>query len=294
MVRPYKSGIDYFPIEVYMDQDDKVQMIEAIHGIAGFGLLVRLLMKIYQEGYYYEWTEKEQILFSKKVNVDINDVNAFIDSCIKWEVFNPKIYEKYKILTSRGIQKRFLDAVKRRSTTSLIKEYLLLNAEDMKDFNQIVIVSINDDNVNINEENVNISTQRREEKSREEKSREEYVENAQIILDLYHEYLPMLPKVKKLTPQRISYINKRIDDYSLEEVKEMLIKASKSDFLTGKSKDWKASFDWLMNPSNFLKVLEGNYANKEGSNGQLRRDSTKDIDPAPKWDIEHLIIRAED
>ena len=294
MVRPRKAGIDYFPIDVYMDQDDKVQMIEAIHGIAGFGLLVRLLMKIYQEGYYYEWTEKEQILFSKRVNVDINEVNTFINSCIKWEVFNPKIYEKYKILTSKGIQKRFLEAAKRRNSITLIKEYLLLHSDDMKDFSQIVIVDINEVNVDINEENADIGTQRIEENRIAKNRKEEYEENAENILDLYHKYLPMLPKVKKLTPQRISYINKRIDDYSLQEVEAMLIEASKSDFLTGKSKDWKASFDWLMNPNNFLKVLEGNYANKEGSNGQLRRDSSKDNESAPKWDIEHLIIRAED
>ena len=292
MVRPRKAGIDYFPIDVYMDQDDKVQMIEAIHGIAGFGLLVRLLMKIYQEGYYYEWTEKEQILFSKRVNVDINEVNAFINSCIKWEVFNPKIYEKYKILTSKGIQKRFLEAAKRRNSITLIKEYLLLHSDDMKDFSQIVIVDINEVNVDINEENADIGTQRIEENRIAKNRKEEYEENAENILDLYHKYLPMLPKVKKLTPQRISYINKRIDDYSLQEVEAMLIKASKSDFLTGKSKDWKASFDWLMNPNNFLKVLEGNYSNKEGSNGQLRRDSAKDNESASKWNIDHLIIQA--
>lgn len=293
MVRPRKAGIDYFPIDVYMDQDDKVQMIEAIHGIAGFGLLVRLLMKIYQEGYYYEWTEKEQILFSKRVNVDINEVNAFINSCIEWEVFDPKIYEKYKILTSKGIQKRFLEAAKRRNSISLIKEYLLLHLDDIKDFNQIVIVDINEVNVDINEENADIGTQRIEENRIVKNRKEEYMENAQNILDLYHKHLPMLPKVKKLTPQRISHINNRIGDYGFQEVEAMLIEASKSDFLTGRSKDWKANLDWLMNPSNFLKVLEGNYANKEGSNGQLRRDSTKDNEPAPKWDIDHLIIRAE-
>jgi hypothetical protein len=277
-----------------MDQDDKVQMIEAIHGIAGFGLLVRLLMKIYQEGYYYEWTEKEQILFSKRVNVDINEVNAFINSCIKWEVFNPKIYEKYKILTSKGIQKRFLEAAKRRNSISLIKEYLLLHSDDMKDFNQIVIVDINEVNVDINEENADIGTQRIEENRIVKNRKEDYTSKAKTVIDLYHQYLPMLPAVKKITDSRISAVKNRLVEYTMEEIETMFRMASKSDFLTGRSKDWSANFDWLMKPSNFIKVIEGNYANKEGSNGQLRRDSTKDNEPAPKWDIEHLIIRAED
>ena len=46
-------------------------------------------------------------------------------------------------------------------------------------------------------------------------------------------------------------------------MKEMFTKAESSDFLKGSnSKDWRASFDWLMKDSNFAKVLEGNYDNK--------------------------------
>lgn len=44
----------------------------------------------------------------------------------------------------------------------------------------------------------------------------------------------------------------------------MFEKASKSDFLNGvNQRSWKANFDWLINESNFLKVLEGNYDNRE-------------------------------
>ncbi len=292
MVRPRKSGIDYFPIDVYMDQDDKVQMIEAIHGIAGFGLLVRLLMKIYQEGYYYEWTEKEQILFSKRVNVDINEVNAFINSCIKWEVFSPKIYEKYKILTSKGIQKRFLEAAKRRNSITLIKEYLLLHPDDMKDFNQVVIVGIKKVNVDINEQNADIGTQRIEENRIVKNRKEDYTSKAKTVIDLYHQYLPMLPAVKKITDSRISAVKNRLVEYTMEEIETMFRMASKSDFLTGRSKDWSANFDWLMKPSNFIKVLEGNYANKEVHSGPIPGDSKQDNGTAKKWNIDHLILKA--
>jgi uncharacterized protein YdaU (DUF1376 family) len=36
----------------------------------------------------------------------------------------------------------------------------------------------------------------------------------------------------------------------------------KSDFLTGRKNDFKAGFDWILKPSNFKKVIEGNYDNK--------------------------------
>ena len=75
MARPQKTGLDYFPLDVDIDQDDKVAIIEAQHGIVGFGIVVKLLMKIYDTGYFYEWTEREQILFSNRVNVNINGVS---------------------------------------------------------------------------------------------------------------------------------------------------------------------------------------------------------------------------
>jgi hypothetical protein len=43
----------------------------------------------------------------------------------------------------------------------------------------------------------------------------------------------------------------------------MITKASQSDFLNGKSRSgWIADFTWLFRPSNFQKVLEGNYDNR--------------------------------
>lgn len=171
MARPQKVGIDYFPLDVDMDQDDKIAMIEAVHGIEGFGVVIKLLMKIYKEGYYYKWTEREQILFSKRINVDINRVNAIINDCIKWDLFDKELFNKYHILTSRGIQKRYLEAVKRRTSIELIQEFLLLTSCDIVQYKNIVFVDINGDNVNINLINDDINTQRKEKKRKVNKSK---------------------------------------------------------------------------------------------------------------------------
>ena len=47
---------------------------------------------------------------------------------------------------------------------------------------------------------------------------------------------------------------------------EVIDKTAESDFLSGRKKDgrsWHATFDWIIEPSNFTKILEGNYANRE-------------------------------
>ena len=45
MARPVKEGLEYFPLDCDIDQDDKVALIEAQHGIKGFGVVIKLLMK---------------------------------------------------------------------------------------------------------------------------------------------------------------------------------------------------------------------------------------------------------
>jgi len=177
MARPQKIGLDYFPLDVYVDQDDKIVLVEAQHGVVGFGVIIKILMKIYSEGYFYNWNEKEQILFSKRVNVDINTLNNIINDCIKWGVFDSKLFNKYKILTSNGIQIRYFEAASRRQTVEVTKEYLLVKNGALESFTNLVIVNINKDNDNINTAEVvvndNISTQRKEEKRIEENSKEE-------------------------------------------------------------------------------------------------------------------------
>ncbi len=147
MGRPQKEGLDYFPLDVDIDQDDKIALIEAQHGIAGFGVVIKMFMKIYKNGYFYQWGEKEQLLFSKRVNVDINSINAIINDCLKWGLFDAYMYETYGILTSRGIQRRYFEAVSRRQNVTAIEEYCLIDA---KTYSNVVYVSINHLNVNGN------------------------------------------------------------------------------------------------------------------------------------------------
>jgi hypothetical protein len=150
MPRPQKEGLDYFPLDVDIADDDKMELIEAKHGLIGFAVVIRLLMRIYKSGYYYKWTEKEQLLFSKRIDVDINTVNEVINDAIKWELFDKKMLDKYEILTSKGIQKRYLEAVKRRQKVEMMSIYLLLKGNCLNEYTNIEIVNINliDDDIN--------------------------------------------------------------------------------------------------------------------------------------------------
>ena len=168
MARPQKNGLDYFPLDVDIDQDDKIALIEAQHGVIGFAIVIKLLMKIYKNSYFYEWTEKEQLLFSKRINVDINSINVVINDCIKWGLFDSDLLETKKILTSKGVQARYLEAVGRRTKVEIRKEYLLLDENIVNAHKNLIIVDIN----SINEEVFdNINPQSKVKKSKVKKSK---------------------------------------------------------------------------------------------------------------------------
>jgi hypothetical protein len=252
-------GLDYFPLDVDIDSDDKVELIEAKHGVVGFAVIIKLFMKIYRNSYYYEWGEKERLLFSKRLNVDINTLDAIIEDALEWEIFNRKIFDKWQILTSKGIQKRFLDATKRRQRVEIYAEYLLLGKNCLDEYNNALIV-------NIKADNADIITQRKGKESRG-KERKGNAIDIHAVVDLYHSLCPSLPQVVKITDKRKRMVNARIRDNPDIKTFEALFKAAEaSDFLTGRNGKWTGcNIDWLLNENNMVKVLEGNYSNKEPS-----------------------------
>lgn len=57
----------------------------------------------------------------------------------------------------------------------------------------------------------------------------------------------------------------RLKEYSLDGFKTCVENIRQSSFLQGHNgKGWAVTFDWLIKPSNFPKVLEGNYNDKGG------------------------------
>ena len=86
-----------------------------------------------------------------------------------------------------------------------------------------------------------------------------------------------------MSGQRKSNVRARIREYGgdVQKVYKAIDKAMASDFMNGKNgKGWVASFDWMMCPSNFPKVLEGNYDNEQPAGSQQTQAAVKAQDPA--------------
>ena len=64
---------------------------------------------------------------------------------------------------------------------------------------------------------------------------------------------------------RAGMLRARVKEYGVEAVLAAIGKVSRSAFLRGQNeKRWVITFDWLLKPNNFPKVLEGNYDDRCG------------------------------
>ena len=95
------------------------------------------------------------------------------------------------------------------------------------------------------------------------------------LLEAFHTECPTLPRVMKLNDKRRQHLTARwreVDADSkfesaedgIEVFRSIFQKVGRSDFLSGRAKDWHATFDWITESStNFLKVCEGHYDNDQ-------------------------------
>lgn len=83
------------------------------------------------------------------------------------------------------------------------------------------------------------------------------------ILTYWNEKSKLKP-ITAITDKRKSHLNARIKEYGNDSIFKVIDNISNSPFLQGQnSRNWMADFDWVIRPNNYVKVLEGNYNDKQ-------------------------------
>lgn len=127
------DGISFVPLDCHFD-DDKIPMIEAEFGLVGFAIVVKLFQKIYGGlGYYCEWSDRVALLFARQIGAGGDVVREVVAASIREGIFDGDMFQKYGVLTSRGIQKRFMNVAKRRKQIFDKPEYVLVCCTDFSD-----------------------------------------------------------------------------------------------------------------------------------------------------------------
>jgi hypothetical protein len=297
--RPVRDGVTYWTREVGLRRDDKVKLIKAEFGIKGVYIYEEILNAIYEDkGYYKQWDEDACFLMSEGVGDVCTPklIAEVVRRCVKRSLFDERVFNVFGVLTSAGVQKRYLMIVsKYRKEIPVLKKYWLLNKEDIPDgtFNKLAFI---EDKSTDNPDkstfyptyNIKLNKTILYDKGIGDTGVSDPSPEIKII-ELFNDICKSYPKVIKITPERVEAIKAQMTQYALDDFKKLFCLAEKSAFLKGKNdRGWVATFDWLISGKYMPRVLEGNYNNKPGGKFKAQQlQGAYDIDEFEKisWQI---------
>lgn len=186
MARPTKKGLDYFPLDVDFLSDLKVRRIIKACGKEAVHILVALLANIYRdEGYYVLWDDDLAFLVADEVGTKEGTVEELVKKAVQVKFFDKDIFDKYSVLTSKGIQSRYILATKERKKVELEYKYLLTNEVNRSN------ISINGRNNSVNQGN---NQQSKEKESKEKEIKEDATASESASLETFQK-LWLFPNV---------------------------------------------------------------------------------------------------
>ena len=273
-----KQGLDWAGWDTHIfDDDTRIDELIDAQGWTGFGIYFYLCQKAYAtDGYFYRWTYANAPTTARKMGAGIKSdtVRQVVSLCLQIGLFDKGLFDRESILTNRDIQERYMTAIEKRSATgrTINPDYWLLSSENTKAY---IIIPENRQSLPENAyslpENATKESKAKQSKVKESKAdtmsavadtRTSSVDY-RAITDLFNEICTSLPKVQNISDKRKRQMKNIIKQFS-PDFKEVFERVEKSDFLTGRNGKWtNCGFDWIFNPSNFVKIIEGNYDNNE-------------------------------
>ncbi|HHX0198506.1 TPA: Lin1244/Lin1753 domain-containing protein [Enterococcus faecalis] len=134
MARPAKEGLDYFPLDVGIFEDEKIEAIAGEFGIKGELAVIKLLCAIYKKGYFILWDDLSQATLLKRLpGVSKEMLNQIVNRLVLWGFFDKELFDSVKVLTSENIQATFFEVTKRRKTPKPTKYIVNVNSNSQSE-----------------------------------------------------------------------------------------------------------------------------------------------------------------
>lgn len=144
--RPPKKHIDYagWATNIF-DNDQKIDKLLDAQGWIGFGVYFFLCQRAYgSEGYFYRWGYDDCATTARKMGGGIGSgtVRETVGYCLQIGLFDKGLFDRWGILTSRGIQRRYWAVISDKDVKKVTAEYWLLQKEECKG---LLIAPLNND-----------------------------------------------------------------------------------------------------------------------------------------------------
>ncbi len=139
--RPKKTGLSYYPLYSTLFDSKKMRDAEDVIDPSGRNLADRLLMDkfvmrffsaIFARGYFLPWDEEQESKMCEQIRNGMNPLflRPFLNAILEAGILNMEMYIKHNILTSRGIQQKWLHISKQiRRDKPKIEEAYFINSD---------------------------------------------------------------------------------------------------------------------------------------------------------------------
>lgn len=117
------------------DGDTKIDKLLEAQGWIGFSIYFYLCQMAYKfDEYFYRWSYDDSVTTARRMGggVKSETVRQTVRLCLQIGLFDKGLFDRDGILTSRGIQRRFYNAIQTRRRKIVIADYWLLDDEESK------------------------------------------------------------------------------------------------------------------------------------------------------------------
>lgn len=164
MARPYKQGLDYFPLEVDMFRDEKISILLDEYGPLAVYTYIRILALVYENGYYLELTLDQLSRVIRRENgtrwSKYDKVKQMVNACVECGLLNGRL-ARQGVITSVAIQEQFLRSTIRRKNVDTSKYWLLEKTQSKDEASLIVPKNMGETTnprVNVDNNSVNVDS----------------------------------------------------------------------------------------------------------------------------------------
>ena len=164
MGRNKEKGLSYFPFDIDTFQDIKIRKLIKYQGGKAVTVYALLLCLIYKSGYYMRWDEELPFIISEQTGFEEAYIREVITCCVALGLFSKPLFDAEQVLTSRGIQARYMEIVKSFRRASKISEFNLISSEEKP-------VSSEEKGINAEEKGINAEETPLKERERKEKEK---------------------------------------------------------------------------------------------------------------------------
>ena len=261
----------YFSHDYNARNDIKIQALLVEHGAAGYGVYWVIVEILHEEtARELKLSNLTYVAIARQASTSVEQVKAIVECCLEYGLFTEddgcffskrvigNIEKRMEISEKRAKSGR-ISAKKRQKATSAEQ-----NPTKERKGKERKGKSIVDTNVSMLD--VAHPTQERI--------------DYKALIDFFNdETQGAFGKVMyPISRKRQESIRGRINEFGKDAFAEMIRKAAKSNFLKGDSnKGFVAKFDWMIRPSNFQKIIEGNYDNRNKGHNSSSKTSDEEL-----------------